>query len=170
MPTDKELSTIKQLLDLAENNIRQAKNMLFSRELSHKAEEFQSENLDSNIIEGIFDGEGMIGPDKKHYDVPANYASKSKLVAGDVLKLTISDNGTFLYKQISPIKRRKKIGILEELPDGKHVVDCENSQYRVLSASISYFKAKSGDRLTILVPEDQPSEWAAVENLFESNS
>jgi antitoxin component of MazEF toxin-antitoxin module len=169
MPTDKELSTIKQLLDLAENNIRQAKTLLFSRELSHKVEEFQGEKVD-NIIEGIFDGEGMIGPDKKRYDVPANYASKSKLVAGDVLKLTVQNDGTYLYKQICPVRRRKKIGILEELSEGKHVVNCESNQYRVLSASISYFKAKSGDKLTILIPEDQPSEWAAVENLYESIS
>jgi hypothetical protein len=57
-----------------------------------------------------------------------------------------------------------------ELSEGKHVVNCESNQYRVLSASISYFKAKSGDKLTILIPEDQPSEWAAVENLYESIS
>lgn len=170
MPTDKELATIKQMLDLAESNIRQAKNLLFARELFSKAEDIDPKESDSRVIEGIFDGEGMIGPDKKHYDVPANYASKSKLIAGDVLKLTIMHDGTFLYKQICPIKRKKKIGFLEELPDGKFSVNVDNTQYRVLPASISYFKAKAGDELTILVPEDQPSEWAAVENLIQATN
>lgn len=170
MPTDNELTTIKQMLDLAESNIRQAKNLLFSRELAYKVDDLGAEGSDNMITEGVFDGEGMIGPDKKHYEIPANYASKSKLVAGDILKLTILDDGSFLYKQICPVKRKKKIGILEELPDGKFFVNVSNNQYRVLPASISYFKAKSGDQLTILVPEDQPSEWAAVENLIQATN
>ena len=36
----------------------------------------------------------MIGPDGKNYPVPANYASKSKLIEGDILKLTITPNLT----------------------------------------------------------------------------
>ena len=170
MPTDQDLATIKQLLDMAEANVRQAKNILFSRELSSKAVDLGSESIGDNIIEGVFDGEGMIGSDKRRYDVPANYASKSKLVAGDMLKLTILSDGSFLFKQICPIKRIKKIGILSELSDGKCMVAVDSMHYRVLPASISYFKAKSGDRLTILVPEDQPSEWAAVENLIETTN
>ena len=43
----------------------------------------------------------MIGPKDKIFPVPANYASKSKLVEGDRLKLTILPNGSFVYKQIS---------------------------------------------------------------------
>lgn len=169
MFTDKELSTIKAQLDLAESSIRQAKSLLFSRELSQKAEELGGD-VAENVVEGIFDGEGMIGPDKKHYDVPANYASKSKLVFGDILKLTMLVDGSFLYKQILPVKRIKKIGELEELPDGKYAVNCDEIRYRVLPASISYFKATAGDKITILVPENEPSEWAAVENLLESTS
>jgi len=66
MLTNKDLSTIKQLLDLAENNICQAKDLLFSRELSQKVDELGNEDKDSKIIEGVFDGEGMIGSDKRH--------------------------------------------------------------------------------------------------------
>ncbi len=35
---------------------------------------------ESQIVEGIFDGQNMIGPNEKIYPVPANYASKSKIV------------------------------------------------------------------------------------------
>src|SRR5690349_18112862 len=45
------------------------------------------------IIEGVFTGEKMIGPDGQEYSVPPNYASKSKLVEGDHMKLTITGQG-----------------------------------------------------------------------------
>ena len=166
MPTEKELERVKQLLDAAEASIRQAKNVLFTAELSDMTKDLS--NGDSKVIEGVFNGESMVGPDKKIYPVPANYASKSKLVSGDVLKLTILDDGTFLYKQIGPVKRKKVVGELIEVGDGKYIVDTKNAEYQVLPASVTYFKAKSGDKLTILLPEAGVSEWAAVENLLES--
>jgi hypothetical protein len=166
MPTENELRQIKQALDLAESNIRQARSILFSAELTEKAKELDA---DGKIIEGIFDGIKMIGSDKKNYDVPANYASKSKLVCGDVLKLSITSNGAYLYKQIGPVQREIKIGILETVGENEYMVSCNKEEYRVLSASITYFKAKAGDKLTVLVPDGVPSEWATVENIYESN-
>jgi hypothetical protein len=169
MADEKELQTIKQLLDSAENNIRQAKNMLFSSQISQKAHTLNL-NEDGKIIEGVFDGEAMIGPDEKRYSVPANYASKSKLIPGDVLKLTIDNDGTFVFKQINPIPRKKIVGTLEEVSKGKFVVNAEGNEYRVLFASVTYFKGTEGDKVTIIVPEEGESEWAAIENLIESAS
>ena len=99
--------------------------------------------------------------------MPANYASKSKLVCGDILKLTILDDGTFLYKQIGPVKRTKLIGELIEIDGGKYVVKTATAQFQVLPASVTYFKASAGDKLTILIPEETTSEWAAVENIIK---
>jgi len=73
-------------------------------------------NKDENIgkvIEGVFDGQNMVGSDAKTYPVPANYASKSKLVQGDILKLTIAEDGAFLYKQIGPIPRKQIVGVFD---------------------------------------------------------
>lgn len=117
------------------------------------------------IIEGVFDGENMIGPDGKQYSVPANYASKSKLVEGDILKLTITPNGTFVYKQIGPIDRSRVVGILEMMPNGNFVVSSEGKKWRVLTASVTYFKGQAGDETVILVPKTGESKWAAVENI-----
>lgn len=167
MPSDSDLATIKQLLDSAENNIRQAKNILFQKELLKSASVLGVGASEANIIEGVFDGEKMIASSGKHYQVPANYASKSKLVCGDLLKLTILDDGTFLYKQIGPIKRKKLTGVLEKVSEGKYVVICKDSEFQVLPASVTYFKASHGDTLSILVPSETPTEWAAVENLIE---
>jgi bifunctional DNA-binding transcriptional regulator/antitoxin component of YhaV-PrlF toxin-antitoxin module len=95
--------------------------------------------------------------------VPANYASKSKLIEGDILKLTIADDGSFVYKQIGPVARRQIIGTLVQ-HDGAYFVEVNGREYRVLLASVTYFKAKTGDQISIIVPEDnREAEWAAIE-------
>lgn len=169
MPAEDQLDQVKQMLDLAENNIRQARALLFSKEIEKKASQLKVES-EGKVVEGIFDGERMVGPNNKRYDVPANYASKSKLVAGDQLKLTVLDDGTFLYKQIGPIDRKKMIGQLEELSPKNFIAQCGEKQYRVLPASITYFKAEHGDQISILVPKEGASEWAAVENLIDKKT
>ena len=54
----------------------------------------------------------MVDAQGNTYPVPANYASKSKLVEGDGMKLTITDEGKFIYKQIAPVPRRTALGVL----------------------------------------------------------
>ncbi len=119
------------------------------------------------IIEGVFDGEDMIGPDGKQYSIPANYASKSKLVEGDILKLTITATGTFVYKQIGPIERKRVVGVLEQTPSGNFHVVSDGKKWRVLTASVTYFKGQDTDEVIILVPKIGDSKWAAVENIVK---
>lgn len=162
------------MLDSAEKNIQSAKQLL--REImggkpavatvSDKARVLSVTGT-GKIIEGVFDGQNMMGPDGKKYPVPANYASKSKLVEGDVLKLTIADDGSFIYKQIGPVERAKKIGILTQTESGDYRVIADGKTYKVLLASLTYFKAEPGDEVTIVVPKDQEGEWAALENLIK---
>lgn len=122
---------------------------------------------DGRIVEGVFDGQHMVGSDGRQYLVPQNYASKSKLVEGDILKLTMQANGSFLFKQIGPIERERLVGLLvadENTHDWKVVA--EGKKYAVLPASISYFKGQAGDSVVILIPKSAPSKWAAVENII----
>lgn len=115
------------------------------------------------IIEGVFDGQNMVGSDGKTYPVPANYASKSKLVQGDILKLTIADDGSFMYKQIGPVPRKQVVGVLKQ-EDGHYFVEVGGRDYRVLLASVTYFKIKPGDQVSVNIPEDEThAEWAALE-------
>jgi hypothetical protein len=115
------------------------------------------------VIEGVFDGQNMVGSDSKTYPVPANYASKSKLVQGDILKLTIAEDGAFLYKQIGPVPRKQVVGTLK-LENGHYFVSVGERDYRVLLASVTYFKAKPNDQVSVNVPEDDANvEWAAIE-------
>jgi hypothetical protein len=121
---------------------------------------------EGKILEGVFDGQNMIGSDGRQYIVPPNYASKSKLVEGDILKLTIQTNGTFLYKQIGPIERQRVVGALvrDELT-GDWRVAALGKKYNVLAAAVSYYKGNTGDDAVILVPKAAPSKWAALENI-----
>jgi len=101
--------------------------------------------------------------------VPANYASKSKLIEGDVLKLTIADDGSFIYKQIGPVERRKVLGILLEDDKGEYKVVADSKSYKILLASLTYFKAEPGDQVTLVLPKDKESVWAAVENVIKKD-
>ena len=120
------------------------------------------------IVEGVFDGQNMVGSDGRQYIVPQNYASKSKLVEGDILKLTIQSNGSFLFKQIGPIERERIVGtLLRDENTQIWKVVAEGKKYSVLPASVSYFKGQAGDDAVILIPQAAPSRWAAVENIIK---
>jgi hypothetical protein len=121
-----------------------------------------------SVIEGVFDGQSMIGADKKIYPVPANYASKSKLVEGDTLKLTIVEDGSFIYKQIGPVERKTVRGLLVRDDRGEYRVTAGNKQYRVLLASVTYFKGVANDEVTLVLPASGSASWAAIENIIKT--
>lgn len=123
------------------------------------------EEGEAQIVEGYFDGQNMIGPNEKIYPVPANYASKSKLVEGDKLKLTIMPNGSFVYKQISPIDREFLKGTLTK-EDGHFKVMVGDKSYRVLLASVTYYKGTVGDEVTLIIPNEKDSTWGAIEAII----
>lgn len=162
---EKKLKKVKQILDLAEENIREARKILFENEIQKQANGLE-QSADAKIVEGVFDGEFMICGDGKKYPVPQNYVSKSKLVVGDVLKLTILEDGTFVFKQIGPIERKKLIGILEQISENKYQVICDGEHYNVILASVTYYKGKVGDQVTIIVPKVGSCQWAAIENII----
>ncbi len=164
---EKQVKRLHALIQEAETNLAAAKELLISiigedgTVLTPKSS--NAEDVGGKVVEGVFDGQKMAGPDGKEYPVPANYASKSKLVEGDILKLTIADDGSFIYKQIGPIERRQIIGTLVT-HDGAYYVEANGHEYRILLASVTYFRINVGDQVTIIIPADNPdAEWAAVE-------
>lgn len=170
-----KLANIQQLIASAEANLRAAKQALAEltgapaptgvADYDQQAATVGQVAADGRVIEGVFDGKDMIGPDKRKYPVPANYASKSKLVAGDVLKLTITEDGSYIYKQIGPVARRKMIGTLTQ-EGNQYKVLADGKEYNVLLASVTYFKAQLGSKLSVIVPEGTETDWAAVDNLI----
>ena len=173
--------TIRKLIETAQSNLKSAVSMLEDldkitpkkkpaktpdKTINEVTEEIVLEDeSDGKVIEGVFDGQTMIDAEGRKYPVPANYASKSKLVAGDILKLTIQKDGRFIYKQIGPVERKTIIAILKQ--EGSHFVAVANDKkYNVLLASVTYFKAKSDDEITIIVPANEDSDWACIENVI----
>lgn len=175
MTHSSKIALVKEMLESAESSLRSAKQILTELSSASGKSQFEtrasqlgtfSDSSEGNqIIEGVFDGEKMLGPDKKEYSVPANYASKSKLIPGDILKLTVGEDGSFIYKQIGPVERKRVIGTLT-YDDGQYRVIAEGKSYKVLLASVTYFRAEIGDKITLIVPELEESEWGAIENVL----
>jgi hypothetical protein len=176
MSKDSKIVLIKEMIESAEKSIHSAKKMLAEltgEKTSAKADYSKmtdalptvKEEGTDKIVEGVFDGEIMTAQDGEQYPIPANYASKSKLVPGDVLKLTIKENGTFLFKQIGPVERKRVIGTLT-YEDGQYKVIAEGKAYKVILASVTYFKGEVGGKVTLIVPANEESEWGAIENIL----
>ncbi|MBU1032307.1 MAG: hypothetical protein ABH820_00605 [Patescibacteria group bacterium] len=168
----KLIANLKDELDNLENLLVSDAESADFEEVMRKRASISNETIaparDGRIVEGVFDGEQMIGSDGKRYLVPQNYASKSKLVEGDILKLTIQPNGGFLFKQIGPIERERIVGLLMEDENTQEWrVIAEGKKYSILPASVSYFKGQSGDNVVVLIPKSAPSKWAAVENVIK---
>jgi len=136
-------------------------------EITHYTKTDQESGI--KIVEGLFDGQNMIDANKNTYPVPANYASKSKLIEGDHLKLNILENGSFIYKQIELIPRKLIVGHLV-LDGSQYQVLAEGKIYNVLYASVTFFRAKVGDNITIIIPEEGVSTWAAIENIIPAET
>jgi len=101
---------------------------------------------------GIFDGYKMTTPAGKTYEVPANYAAKSKLVYGDTLKL-VEEGGKKLFKHISKVNRRKTSGILTKKEGDWHALT-DSGSYRVSDVAAEFQHAQLNSKVTVLLPED----------------
>ncbi len=163
---EKQIKRLRSLLNEAEKNVAAAKELLYSIIGEDELPERNPSDTTGRVIEGLFDGQAMHDSEGKAYPVPANYASKSKLVEGDILKLTIASDGAFIYKQIGPVPRRQLVGTLTQ-HDGAYYVEAGSREYRVLLASVTFFRGHIGDQVSIIVPDDNTNaEWAAVEAIL----
>ncbi len=90
------------------------------------------------------------------------------MVEGDILKLTISASGSFIFKQIGPIERERVIGtlLLDEETE-QYKVHADGKDWNALTASVTFFKGEPGDEVVLLIPKNTPSKWGAVENIIK---
>jgi len=168
-----KIQSLQEMIATAERTISSAKQMLTQIQGESKTKSSPAVNRSSSqgqVIHGTFDGQIMIGEDGKQYPVPANYASKSKLVEGDMLKLTITSDGNFVYKQIGPAERKFIIGVAKLDERGNYIIKTEDRTYKVLLAAATYFKIEENDEVTIVVPRDKDSTWGAIENVVRKGS
>lgn len=164
--SDKQIRQIDKNLNIIEAKISELRNILNLNEEKNKTLYCVNTRLAKEFVEGVFDGKSMMDTSGKKYPVPENYASKSKLVCGDKLKLVIADDGTYIFKLISPIERKRETGTIQEV-HGKISVVVNDKKYKILKASLVYFKLKIGDRVTVLLPVGTECTWAVIENKLE---
>lgn len=128
-PQQATLLALQELISTAERSLHHAKNLMtqiVGKKPAEAADEIDITGLHTykhgkaKVIEGIFTGKDMLGADKKLYPVPANYASKSKIVEGSKLKVTIKGDGSYQYKIIEEIEYVSMTGTL--IKDGDHFV------------------------------------------------
>lgn len=158
---NKETDAINSLT----NQYRHAKEIEINPPFKFKGNDGSGHFLGGKEVYGIFDGQIMISADNRQYPVPANYASKSRLVEGDQLKLVITDEGDFLFKQVGPVFRKRFIG---KMISETGVVDPKtNIVYQVLTATATYMKLEADDEVVAIIPRDNiDAKWAAIENII----
>jgi hypothetical protein len=169
--SEDKLIHIQELIDSAMSALKTANSLLREvtgiTDISREKHALKASILPSSgsetgkVIEGVFDGQNMVDSNGQTYPVPANYASKSKLVENDGMKLTITEDGKFMYKQILPIPRRSVVGVLIQ-EDGQYKVLTDGKTYRVLLASVTFYRAEVGDQVSILLPEGD-ANWGAID-------
>jgi hypothetical protein len=179
MTKKSQLAIALEILEASEVSMRSARQILLElvghspSQHAHNVASQTASSLsafhedDAKVVEGVFNGESMSGSDKNIYPVPANYASKSKLVEGDVLKLTITNEGRLIYKQISLIDRKTLVG-KAVVDDDKIKILAQGKLYLILFASVSFFKINVGDQVSILLPQDRDATWGTVEAVLPS--
>jgi len=179
-----QLSTLEQLLQKMETDLARARRMLAKLQDKEVVPGDKSEKLDTDllsenlssyeeddniqVVEGVYDGYFMVGADKKKYPVPMNYASKSKLIPGDILKLRIMSDGKLLYKLIGQANKKYIKATLSKTDDNnKFTAITDDGQVFFLNqAAVTYFKGQTGDELSIIVNADGLGNFAAIEALI----
>lgn len=123
---------------------------------------------DDKIVEWVFTGDSMLGPDGAVYPVPQNYSSKSLLVQGSRLKATIESHGGIKYKIIEEIPFETSVGIVTKNGD-KYEITTDTKTYRVLMAAITFHKCTVGDTVSIRTPKWKDATYAVIESIIPKN-
>jgi hypothetical protein len=178
-PTAFDRERMLRLIETIENELRALRQMAAGGLRPHTASS-QGSSLSNPVgfmpsshdagIDGIFDGEKMVDAEGKSYQVPPNYASKSKLIEGDPLKLYITHDGKYVYKQLGPIPRMSVPGTLRQ-EGSRFVVDADDgTTYNILTACVTYYMSLYGlqqdGRVMIMIPAAKPSRWAVLDNVL----
>ncbi|MCX6783519.1 MAG: hypothetical protein NT141_00385 [candidate division WWE3 bacterium] len=145
-----QIQFINQALQQSAASLATAKTLM--KELEDSLSEFLPSPKDLPGIIGKFDGTYLVTDDNQKFQVPENYASKSKLVYGDTLKMIEGAEGA-TFKQIERVKRTILSGILAK-KDGKFVVLTSDGSHNLIPAAVSFHHGQEGDEARVIVPEE----------------
>lgn len=144
--SERNIDTLKKLVSLSFSNLEKISQLVSKIEQEQKKEEYK--NLPG--VEGTFDGLYMLGDDGKKYEVPGNYAAKSRLVYGDRLKM-VEEVGKTMFKQVEKVERQKLEGVLSK-KEGKWYVLTDSGSYRISDVAAEFNQVQLNEKADILVP------------------
>lgn len=160
----KKYENIKNLIQAALNQLDKVQNAIEVLESDDRRAHYQ--NIPGT--EGVFDGQYLIAQDGRKTEVPSNYAAKSKLVYGDILKV-FTDSGRQIFKQIDRVERKTVEGVLTK-KEGKWYLLTDIGTYKISDASAEYHKAELNNRASALIPAQNPKvPFASLERVFNEN-
>ncbi len=164
------MGALKKSIDTAENALSAAQKWIdkiegkdFSDEALKRAKQ-PNDAAEQSVFYGVFNGKQMETETGKVFPVPANYASKSKLIEGDSLKMTLLPSGEMIYKHIDVAERELMQGTLVLDKDAYKVL-CNDRLIQVPYASITFFRAQVGDSIVVIAPKDESKTWGAIESV-----
>jgi Mg-chelatase subunit ChlI len=156
---ENRIENISSLIKTASRNLRKAQLLMNSLR-----DDVCGSYDDVPGVLGIFDGEFMITPEGKKYEVNPNYSAKSMLVVGDNLKM-VEEGDKQLFKQISKVPRRRVEGVLNK-KEGKWYAITDVGSYKVLDVAVDFRRGAVNDEVFVVVPEDNlDTAYAALEKL-----
>lgn len=174
MNQENQLKALRDLIYTAESSIKSAKKimqwLLWEKQHSNEFDIYGSglsaySSGDEKIIEWVFTGDAMLGPDGNTYPVPHNYASKSLLVQWSKLKAIIDQQGNIKYKIIEEMPFETSIGIITKNGE-KYEITTDKKTYRVLMAAITFHKCEIGDTVSIRTPKWKDATYAVIETVI----
>lgn len=179
----KKIQTALNMVEVAENNLKNIRQILTGllEENGQKTsysnfstKKSQDENLATEVVEGNFDGENMMGDNGQIYIVPQNYASKSQLIIGDRMKWILTSERE-IFKLIAPVERERMNGTFSI--DGENyavLINGLTNPVRVLKASATFAIKNQGlsvgDEVTVLIPKDSTPTWGALISVVKKNT
>lgn len=171
-----EINKLETFLMLDDENLEVLSLKQESYQIPHRAgiatgviltEPKEYEEDDVKVIESIYDGNFITGPDGRKYPVPLNYSSKTKLIWGDVLKLKIMSDGALIYKLIGQAPRKHVRATISRDDDTKYIaITADGHKYIINQAAITFYKAQIGDEVSIIINTDGHSH-AALEAVLQ---
>ncbi len=159
---NKRVESIEKLLEENYRNLDKIKELISTLGKDLKRDVYR--NIEGVV--GTFDGLHLVDTNGNKYEVPANYAAKSRLVYGDTIKM-IDDNGSTVFKQIQKVERKKSEGVLSK-KEGKWVVLTDTGSYRVSDVAVEHNQAQMNDEVIVYIPTaNLNAPYAALDRLVK---
>src|SRR3989339_1533190 len=146
--SEKGLDDLRRIVALTHSNLEKISRILDNIDKEKRKEMYKG----MPGVSGYFDGFYLIGEDGSKYEVPANYAAKSRIVFGDTLKM-IEEDGKKLFKQIDKVPMKILEGILSK-KEGKWYLLSDGGTYKVSDIAAEFHKAELNDKAVAYVPEN----------------